>query len=108
DRALDRVVGEPRASRVAARAMERELRDEVPETAGLDLAVRRLEQDRERRLVCGRAALEGRRERVGLHRELLATEEEGAHVERALAPQIADQLDGDGETAPHVAGAETG
>ena len=75
----------------------------MSEASGLHLAVGRLEQDRERRLVHGRRACEQRGERVVLGRELLAPEEQQADVVRTSGGEIAHELDGDRDPALHVA-----
>jgi hypothetical protein len=81
----------------------------VAKTAGVHLSVRGLEQDRERRVVDGLGALEERRKRIVLGRKLLAAEEEQSDVVGArLGPRlVAHELDGDGDTAFHVAGADS-
>ena len=78
---LDRAVGVPGPGRVAAPAVEREVGDHVAETAGVDETVGRLEDDRERRLVSELRAREQCGERVVLHWQLLAPEEQESHVE---------------------------
>ena len=92
---------------MAARSVEREARDDVPEAAGLDGEVGGLEDDRERRLVDRGRAGEERRKRVVLGRELLASEEQRARDRRSpLEVEVARELEGDRETALHVARAE--
>ena len=92
---------------MAARSGEGEARDDVPEAACLDGEIGGLEDDRERRLVHRARACEERRERVVLGRELLPSEQEQREVARRLLEvEPARELDGDRETALHVARAE--
>ena len=105
---LERAVRKPWTSRVAARAVECEFRDDVPEAAGLDGEVRRLENDGEGSVVDERRAREERREWVLLGRKLLAPEEEERHVARGRRKRIrSGELEGDREPTLHVARAET-
>ena len=104
---LERAVRQPRACRVAARPVKRETRDHVPETAGLQLEIRRLEDDCEGRLADRFGSREERGQRVVLGRELLSAEEEEREVAGCrLEVEAAGQLERHGESALHVAGTE--
>ena len=106
-RALERAVGQPGPRRVAARAVEREARDDVSQAPGLDLQVGRLENDRKSGVVDGERAVEQRRERVVLGRELFASEEQQREIAAcAFEVDVPRQLDCDCEAALHVTGAE--
>jgi hypothetical protein len=89
--------------------VEDDARVQVAETACLDRAVGRLEQDGETGLVDDLGAVEETRERVELRRQLLLAENDERHVELRLDAarvQLARQLEQDGEAALHVARAE--
>ena len=106
DGTLEGAVGEPRSGGVAARPREHEPCHDVAEASGLELEVRRLEHDCKRCAANRLRALEDRRERVVLGRELLSSEEEQANIARRRSEiEIPGELDGHGETALHVAGA---
>jgi hypothetical protein len=66
--ALERAVCEPRPRGVTARSVERQLGDDVPQAAGLDLEIGRLEGDGERRLVYQCGAVEEGGQRIVLRR----------------------------------------
>ena len=108
DGALERAVGEPRPRGVPARAVERELGDDVAEAPGLDREVRRLEHDRERGLV---HELRSRRRAQGAgcarpaaprDRRAEARRRSG----RGAGSSSRDELDRDREPALHVARAD--
>jgi GTP-binding protein HflX len=105
--ALERAVGQPRSGRMAARPVERELRDHVPKASSLDRQVRRLEHDGETGLVHSCRLREQREERIVLGRQLLAPEEQEAQVAgRELRVEAPRELEGDGEAALHIAGTQ--
>ena len=97
--AVDRVVGEPRARRVARDAVEAPGRVDVAEAARVDRVVGRLHHHHE--LGGERVAREQRRQRALGERQLLAAEEQ-----RAERRAVAHELDHHRERALHVAGAE--
>ncbi len=104
---FESAVRKPWACRVAARPAERESRDDVAETAGLQLEIGGLEDDGERRLVDRLGHGEERGQRVVLGRQLLAAEEEEREIaRRRLQVQTSRQLERDRETTLHVGGAE--
>ena len=108
DRALDGVVGLPRPRGMAAPPREREARGEMPEAPCLQLAVRRLEHNREGGVVNGARAGEQGGERVVLCRELLAPEEQQPDVvpPRLAVRELAHELERDGNASFHVARAQ--
>ena len=81
-RALQRAVREPGTCRMPARAVKGELGNDIPEAARVNREIRRLEDDRESRIVNERRTVEQRGERVVLRRQLLATEEQERDVAR--------------------------
>ena len=96
----------PRARGVGALAVPDELGDEVPEAAGVERVVRRLEHDREVGLEHLRDGGEERRERALRLGELLAREEEKPEVEASGVPassSAARELDHHRDAALHVA-----
>ena len=104
---FERAVCEPRARGVAARPVKRQACDDVAEAARLKLEVRRLEDDRERRLVDRRRRVEEGREWVVLGGELLAPEDEECQIGlRRGEVDAAREFERDGEPSLHVAGAQ--
>jgi GTP-binding protein HflX len=101
DEGVDRVSPRPGARRVRALTFELDARLEVPETAGVEDRVRRLEHDGELR-PGENAGGEHRRQRALLDCDLLAREEEVAR--RHPCP---GELDHHRDAALHVARAET-
>ena len=85
DAPLDRVLGQPRPRRVPARAVEgRAVALTLPRQPGLDVAVGRLEQDREVGASCtSRERSKSVGQGVPLLRQLLLAEQEQCHVDRA-------------------------
>ena len=104
DGPLERTVGEPRSSRVPARTLERQPRDDVAETPGVNLEVGRLQDDCESGVVDRGRLVEERRERIVLGGKLLPAEEKERDVaERPLEIELARDLECDREPALHVA-----
>ena len=108
DGPLDGVVCLPGSRGVAARAREREARGQMSEAAGLNLAVRGLEQDREGGVVNRRGAGKEGGQRVVLRRKLLAPEEEQPDVVRPglSGSEVTEELERDCDPSFHVARSE--
>ena len=109
ERLLDRVLGRPRPRRVAADAVEDDPRVQVAEAAGLDRVVGRLEQDREPASWTSAGAVEERRQRAELGRQLLLAERKQREVDLQLDCALVErprELEHHGEPALHVARAE--
>jgi GTPase len=108
DGVLDRVVGEPRSSRMAARAVEDELGVDVADAAGVHLSVGRLQQHRERGFVHEVGLLEQEGQRIPLGRQLLLAEQHQPDVEPRGAdlPEVAGELQRNCEATLHVARSE--
>ena len=106
----DRVHALPRASRVGAFAAKDERRIQVPETAGMDLAVGRLEHDDEIRFEHERRFGEDAGQGALIGGQLLANEEEKAEIELqgGAGRRPVGELDHHRHAALHVAGAQPG
>ena len=89
--------------------MEHDVRGQRPDTAGVDRATGRLEENRERSFVNQRAAVEQLRQRVERRRQLLLAEQQQPDIDRrgGRSLELADELERNRDPALHVGRSET-